>query len=721
MPIALALSFLFLDVRTSVFSMQIRRQLILLQETINILSMKHKLFLISILLTCCSYISSQDNFRAPAYPLVTHDPYFSIWSISEDPTRVETSHWTLKPNPMHCMVRVDGKIYRLMGDRPGFATPATLIKAEVMPTNTTFTFSAGQTEISMNFLSPVIAEDMDLVSRPLTYVTWSFMSKDNKSHDAEIYFDVSGLVTVDQKRQQIVSDQKDLGNLKVLRMGSKDQPVLEKNGDDLRIDWGHFYMGAPAADVKSSFNGRMETAVMAFAEEKNFPLPDETDQGKSFDQIRPVVAFQIPVSVETGTTVEKHLMLAYDDIYSVIYFEQKLEGYWRKKFSGADELLQTAEKEYSMLRNRCAQYDRDLYAKAIALGGKEYADICALAYRQCVAAHKVVKDNNGNPLCFSKENFSNGSMGTVDVFYPASPFFLYLNPVLMKAQTTPIFEYAESGKWPWPYAPHDIGRYPHGNGQRYGGGEKTEDRQMPVEESGNMLILAGAIAEVDGNADYAKKYWKTITKWAEYLKEKGFDPENQLCTDDFAGHLAHNTNLSIKAIMGLASYARLCEMQGLKKEDKLYSTEAKDMIKKWIETAADGDHFRLAFDKPGTWSQKYNMVWDDILDFNIIPEEVEDKEIAYYLTKQERYGLPLDNRESYTKLDWILWCASLANSNDQFRALVKPAHTFLNETPDRLSMTDWYWTRSGEWRGFVARSVVGGVYMELLKDKLKDK
>jgi hypothetical protein len=684
------------------------------------ISMKHKLFIISILLTCCSYIFAQVNFRAPAYPLVTHDPYFCIWSLNEDPTKTETVHWTLKPNPIHCMVRVDGKIYRLMGDRPGFATPAKLISSEIMPTSTTFTFSAEQVDIVMNFLSPVIAEDMDLVSRPLTYITWSFVAKDNKNHNAEIYFDVSGLATVDQKRQQVVSDQKDLGNLKVLRMGSKDQPVLEKNGDDLRIDWGHLYMVAPATDIKSWFIGRAESSLLAFADGKIFPAPVEADQGRNYDQIRPVVAFQMPVAVGAAP-VEKHLMLAYDDIYSVIYFDEKLEGYWRKKFSGIDELLQTAEKEYSTIRRRCAQYDKDLYAKASALGGKEYADICALAYRQCVAAHKVVKDKDGNPLCFSKENFSNGSMGTVDVFYPASPFFLYLNPGLMKAQTTPIFDYAGSGRWPWPYAPHDIGRYPHGNGQRYGGGEKTEDRQMPVEESGNMLILAAAIAEVEGNASYAQKYWKTITKWAEYLKEKGFDPENQLCTDDFAGHLAHNTNLSVKAIMGLASYARLCEMQGLQNEASLYLTEARTMIKKWIEAAAEGDHFRLAFDKPDTWSQKYNMVWDDILDFNIIPEEVENKEISYYLKKQERYGLPLDNRESYTKLDWILWCASLANTNSEFRALVKPAHTFLNETPDRLAMTDWYWTKTGEWRGFVARSVVGGVYMEMLKDKLKDK
>lgn len=408
--------------------------------------MKSKIFIVTILFAVSNTLFSQDNFHAPAYPLVTHDPYFSIWSLNEDPTIAETTHWTLKPMPIHCMVRLDGKIYRLMGDRPGFAAPAKLTKSEVMPTTTTFTFSIEQVEINMSFLSPVIAEDLDLVSRPLTYVTWSFVVKDNKKHSAEIYFDISGLATVDQKRQQVVSDQKDLGNLKVLRMGSKEQPVLEKNGDDLRIDWGYLYVVAPASDVQSWFMGRGESATNAFADGKNFPEPIESDQGRNYDQIKPVLAYQIPVSVDANSPVEKHIMLAYDDIYSVIYFNEKLGGYWKKKFSGIDELLQVAEKEYSILRNRCTQYDKDLYSKAMSLGGREYADICALAYRQCMAAHKVVKDKNGQPLCFSKENFSNGSMGTVDVFYPASPFFLYLNPELMKAQTTPIFDYAESGK-----------------------------------------------------------------------------------------------------------------------------------------------------------------------------------------------------------------------------------------------------------------------------------
>ena len=115
--------------------------------------------------------------------------------------------------------------------------------------------------------------------------------------------------------------------------------------------------------------------------------------------------------------------------------------------------------------------------------------------------------------------------------------------------------------------------------------------------------------------------------------------------------------------MGLASYSLLCEMQGMKIEADNYMKQAQEMVQKWMKAADDGDHYRLAFDAEGSWSQKYNMVWDDMLGFHIFPEEVENKEISYYLKVQNRYGLPLDNRDSYTKLDWILWTASLANSN----------------------------------------------------------
>jgi hypothetical protein len=133
--------------------------------------------------------------------------------------------------------------------------------------------------------------------------------------------------------------------------------------------------------------------------------------------------------------------------------------------------------------------------------------------------------------------------------------------------------------------------------------------------------------------------------------------------------------------------------------------------------AKDGDHYRLAFDKPQTWSQKYNLVWDSILDLHVFPPEVADTEVAFYLHHLNAFGLPLDNRAAYTKLDWTIWSASLAHNAADFRALAHPVFDFLNQTPDRVPMTDWYDTLNAHQVGFQARSVVGGVYIKVLADR----
>ena len=234
------------------------------------------------------------------------------------------------------------------------------------------------------------------------------------------------------------------------------------------------------------------------------------------------------------------------------------------------------------------------------------------------------------------------------------------------------------------------------------------------EESGNLLILMAAVAEMEGHADFAGRYWPQLTQWAEYLKAKGFDPENQLCTDDFAGRLAHNVNLSLKAILGIAAYAQLCQQNNWVEAAAEYRAHAEQMAQAWLQMADDGDHYRLTFTQPGSWSQKYNLVWDKLLGLNLFPPEVSQKEVAFYLRQEGRYGLPLDNRSAYTKLDWIVWSASLAEKPEDFRALVAPIYKWLNETESRVPLCDWYYTDSGRQAGFQARAVVGGVFIPLL-------
>jgi hypothetical protein len=256
---------------------------------------------------------------------------------------------------------------------------------------------------------------------------------------------------------------------------------------------------------------------------------------------------------------------------------------------------------------------------------------------------------------------------------------------------------------------------------------------MPVEESGNLLILADAMSQEQGNWDFVRAYWPQFTQWAEYLRAKGLDPENQLSTDDFAGHLAHNSNLSIKAIEALAAYAQMAQALGKSDVAAEYSHLAAEMATKWQAMAIDGDHYKLAFDKPGTWSQKYNLVWDQILDLHLFPAQVRQTEVAYYLQHLNAYGLPLDNRRDYTKLDWEIWTATLADAPqpgnpqpspgspepkvDAFAALIAPIGRWINEGPTRVPLTDWYDTKTGKQMAFQARSVVGGVYIKALADR----
>ncbi len=237
---------------------------------------------------------------------------------------------------------------------------------------------------------------------------------------------------------------------------------------------------------------------------------------------------------------------------------------------------------------------------------------------------------------------------------------------------------------------------------------------MPVEECGNLLLLVAALQKVGGHDDLVGRYWPQLTTWARYLLERGYDPENQLCTDDFAGHLAHNANLSIKAILALGAYASLCLHMGHDAQAARYRQAAQRAVRRWVRDADDGDHARLAFDRPGTWSQKYNLVWDRLLGLDLFGQEVARREVAFYRRVQSDLGLPLDSRKTYTKGDWIVWSASLTGRREDFVALVEPLCRWCHTTPSRVPVTDLYETADGRQVGFQARSVVGGFFIGLL-------
>ncbi|MDR2472408.1 MAG: DUF4965 domain-containing protein [Tannerella sp.] len=596
---------------------------------------------------------------------------------------------------------VDFGLYTEAEQKMAFEKTATQTSVDVQATQTRYTFTCGAVDLQLTFTAPLLMNDLDLISRPVNYLTYEVTANDTQSHDVEIFLDASPAWALDKvKNQQSTSSVYENNGMIYTKIGSKEQKILGKRGDNVRIDWGYFYL---CADKNGSTyaTGDINAVRKQFAESgaiKN--AASEADNSH--------VAIARALGKVSGKPTTGHFMLAYDDMYSIQYFKENLRPYWNRKGDKTIEaLIVQANNDYSKIKYACNKFDNQLITDAAKAGGKEYSELCALAYRQSISAHKLVEAPNGDLLFLSKENFSNGSIGTVDVTYPSAPLFLLYNTELAKGLLNHIFYYSESGKWTKPFAAHDVGTYPLANGQTYGG-------DMPVEESGNMLILTAAIAAREGNAAYAEKHWKTLTIWTDYLVEKGLDPENQLCTDDFAGHFAHNANLSVKAILGIASYGYLAAKIGKKDVAEKYTAQARSMAAEWTKMAADGDHFRLTFDQSGTWSQKYNLVWDKLLKLNIFPASIAEKEIPYYLTKQNKYGLPLDNRKNYTKSDWIIWTATLAPDIETFKKFITPQYRFYNETTDRVPMSDWYNTDRTTHVGFRARSVVGGYFIKML-------
>lgn len=578
---------------------------------------------------------------------------------------------------------------------------------DVLATNTYYTFECGPVELDVVFTAPMLIDDYDLISTPINYISYQVRSTDGQKHDVQFYLSANPLMGVNRESQPTISTYGSQQGVPYVRTGTIEQPILAKSGDGICIDWGYFYLPAINGDVAL---GSVEEVEGAFAQTGALPALTNDVVARKPSEMPTLAYVHNFGSVENASS---YALVGYDEIEDIEYMYRRYKAYWAHggKVTIFDA-FKNLDANYSNIMKRCRAFDKMIYEDGMASGGKEYAEILSGSYRHMMAAHKLFEDVDGNLLWFSKENNSNGCVNTVDLTYPEAPLFLAYNPELQKAMMTSIFDYSYSGRWTKPFAAHDLGTYPIANGQVYGG-------DMPLEEAGNMLTLAAMLCKLDGNTEYVNKYWELITLWADYLVENGQDPENQLCTDDFAGHWAHNCNLSLKAICGVAGYAEMARMKGEEEVADKYLAKAREMAAKWEEMAKEGDHYRLAFDRENTWSQKYNMIWDQLWDMDLFSEEVYSNEIAYYLKVQNQYGLPLDCRRDYTKSDWIMWTATMAPDTETFQKFVTPVYDYINVTESRVPISDWHDTKTAKMVGFKARSVIGGYWMKVFADKLK--
>lgn len=649
--------------------------------------------------------------RLPSFPLITIDPFFSYWSGGDELNGVDVTHWSGHCDQLSGDVLIDGESFRFMGLGE---KKIKQVDRNVSPMFTSYVFANEKIRLNVVFWSPAFLDDIVLASRPCSYMDVSYSSVDGKRHDVTIKVKMDESFAYDDiKDSLIVGDALTHKGLALSYLGKKRQPLLEYSGDDMRINWGYLLLASDEEGAISAFLG---------------------DERRHYLQL----------DAKLREAKERTIIFAYDDVASLNYFGRILQGLWLEKWPNIVTAIKAALLDHDANRKRALAFDERLLTKAEELGGEPYQEIITASYRQVVAGHKTLRDEGGKLLYVSKECFSNGCAATLDISYPSSPLFFYLNPELVLGMLRPIVKAARLPIWRFDFAPHDCGRYPILMGDVYGLAHKPSFRaekkegyppfhyyhdesgcydlgmQMPIEECGNALILSYYACHLLNDAAFLKENIDLLSKWALYLHKHGADPENQLCTDDFAGHSEHNCNLSLKAVMGIESYSRILEMLGEKEKGEKEHLFAKKMADDWRRRAECGDHTRFAFGVDEGWSLKYNAYWDLVFGSGLFGKEFFTKEVESYKAKMEKYGVPLDHRAQYVLTEWEVWVSSFSLSGEEREKFLKPIASYINEGAIRVPFGDWYDVDTGSrhqcywgnnrFGGFQARTPQGGCF-----------
>ncbi|XP_062501925.1 uncharacterized protein LOC134179036 [Corticium candelabrum] len=696
-----------------------------------------------LLLVCLALIGACSSaFRPPAVPLVVNNPYMSIWSAADNLYDEFPMHWSGDIMGLTGLIRIDGKTYRYMGPETllrGSSIP-NVEQAEVAvgPTTTYYVFHQDGVKLDVIFFSGSamavdILDDTNLsqFEIPVTYLNLSVSSEDGKVHHVQLYYDNSAEPAVMNSKEMVTwsRNRSAVEGHHTMSIGTVDQKYLQQGSD--RINWGYWYTSVED-------NGNVSTVITSdvnargsFANGRAFP--DEDDKPpRACEDNWPVLAVSWDLgNVGKDNAASRYIVLAYDQVVSIRYFGHNMIPFWRHLYNNdTAEMLRSAHGNATALGLECLLADgffMTMISRYIN-PAENYSAIATLAWRQTVGGTQLVwNDILQQEWVFLKEISSGGAVNTVDVLYPASPLLVYLFSTQLQKLLMPILAYANNETKAYgeyiPYnltwAPHHLGHWPICDLA------PNHQEQMPMEETGNMLIMIAAIAKRNRNKEkqgfqsqpgsltYLKPYWPLLRRWGDYLVSNLPDPGNQLCTDDFEGPSPHNANLAIKGIVGLGALAYLLEQDGQKDIATHYLMQAKNFVTMWMKNASDGDHYRMQYNLPDTWSLKYNLLYDRYLGLNLFPQSVYDLECAYYQKKMNAYGVPLDNRADFTKTDWLMWIASICN-HDQFDAITNSVYRFADMSPDRVPFSDWYFTTTGKVKGFRARPVVGGIFAAML-------
>ncbi|KAJ7682669.1 DUF1793-domain-containing protein [Mycena polygramma] len=661
-------------------------------------------------------------FNPASIPLAVRTPYLSAWlpqGAGAALNDVWPTFWTGSTLGWAGFVKVDGTSYVFLGS-PAVAgttfSKAVQKSSQFTSTQSVFVLSAGAVDITVTFLSPVEPTDLVKQSIPFAYMAVSAVATDGESHTVQVYSDISAEWVSGDDSLNVNWNSTTSGDILTHQVQLSSPTVFGENGD--HTQYGSAFYSTPNTVGATYQTGADVTVRAQFI--NNGKLPNTVDTGfRAINNNWPVFGLAHDLGNVTGTTVTTPVVFSVGHIRdpAIQYIIdggalQSRSLYFLSQFSTASDVISSFLGDFSAALTRANAFDAKVQTDASKIS-TDYAAVVALSIRQAFAACELTLSktstgafNTTDIILFMKEISSDGNVNTVDVIFPAWPIFLYTNPALGKYLLEGLFRYQASGQYPNKWSVHDLGSsYPKALGHNDG-----KDEAMPVEESGNMLIMSLSYAQKTGDISHLTTYSALLDQWTQFLISDSLIPANQISTDDFAGALANQTNLAIKGIVGIGAMGQIESLLGNTDKSANYSAIAASYVSQWqnLSASTTGAHLTLAYGNSDSWGLSYNLYGDKLLGLNLFPASIYTEQTNWYQSHVNAFGVPLDTRHTYTKTDWQIWTAAIVTDTAVRDVLISSVKKWVSDGQNNAPFGDLYDTVSGAAVGFRARPVVGG-------------
>ncbi|KAF9464433.1 DUF1793-domain-containing protein [Collybia nuda] len=658
-------------------------------------------------------------FNPPSIPLAVRTPYLSAWLPQGSGAALNDAwptFWTGSILGWAGFVKVDGQAYSFLGtpNVPGTTFNKAVQKSsQFTSTQSIFVLSAGPVDITVTFLSPVEATDLVKQSTPFAYMAVSAVSTNGAAHSVQVYSDISA-EWVSGNNALLAKWSTSTGAILTHEVQLQSPAVFTEIND-------HTQYGSAFYSTTNTVGATYQTGADVTVRAQfinNGRLPNTQDTAfRAIQDNWPVFGFSHDLGSVTGASAPVVFSVGHIRDPAIKYIvagggTQSRSLYFWSQFQTSAALISSFLGDFSNALSRAKAFDAKVNTDATRIS-TDYASVVALSIRQSLGAMEVTISKNSNGswntadvIVFMKEISSDGNMNTVDVIFPAWPVLLYTNPLLGKYLLEGLFRYQASGLYPNKWSVHDLGSsYPNALGHNDG-----RDEAMPVEESGNMVIMALSYAQKTGDKSHLTQYNALLDQWTQFLITDSLIPGDQLSTDDFAGHLVNQTNLAIKGIIGIKAMSQIASLVGDTTRSNNYSTIAANYVSRWqtLSASSSGNHLTLQYGNAASWGLSYNLYADKLLKLNLFPASVYDMQTAWYKTVRQPFGVPLDTRHTYTKTDWQIWTAGIVTDTTTRDFFISSVKKWASDGLSSQPFGDWYETTNGAPEGFRARPVVGG-------------